>query len=191
MKSTLIPVCGLIAAHIVIQPAFAQQKPNAPKAAQPSQQKANVRKEPQPARVALNAAPTASKPRPVAKKSRPKEPSIDHAVAISPSERHVIRWHVHTCIEGSKGRKPNGLPAGLRKETAYGWGRALPPEWQKQCVRGQVLPAEVHKHCEPLPDELILKLPPCPPGTLLLAVNGRVLRVAYPTYQILDAFDVQ
>lgn len=178
MKTTLFGVYWLIAAFAALEPAFAQDK-------------AKEHKQPQPGPVALNVAPTPGKPRAVVKASPPKQPRIDHTVAISPSERHVIRWYVHTCVESSKGRKPNGLPPGLAKETAYGWGKALPPDWQKQCVRGQILQPAVHKHCEPLPEELILKLPPCPPGTLLLAVNGRVFRVAYPSYQILDAFDVQ
>ena len=173
MKATLIAVCGLIAA---LTPAFAKDK-------------ANRQKEAQPGPLALHIAPAAVKPRPAVKASTSKQALIDYTVvAISPSERHVIRWYVHTCVEGSKGRKPNGLPPGLAKKVA--WSNDLPSDWQKQCIRGQILSANVHKHAHALPDDVVIKLPPCPPGTILLAVNGRVLRVAYPTYEILDSFDV-
>jgi hypothetical protein len=36
----------------------------------------------------------------------------------------------------------------------------------------------------------MVKLPPPPPGTILLAVDGTVLRLGYPTYEILDVFNV-
>jgi len=53
------------------------------------------------------------------------------------------------------------------------------------------LPVEIQERCEPLPWELTVKLPPSPPGTLLLAANGTVFRLGYPTYEILDVFVVQ
>src|SRR4026208_798976 len=82
MKTTLIAACGLIAAFT---PAFAKDK-------------ANGHKEAQPGPFALQVAPTAVKRHPTAKASTPKQALVDYTVvAISPSERHVIRWYVHTC----------------------------------------------------------------------------------------------
>ena len=176
MKTTLIAVCGLATALVAVQPAFAKDKIKSHKAKAGS--------------GAIQVASAAVKPASVVKASPPKPPWAGLDVTIAPSERHVIRTYVHNCIEASKGRKPNGLPPGLAKKVGWGWGSVLPPEWQKQCVRGQVLPNEVHKHCQPLPHAIIVKLPPPPPGTVLLAVDGTVIRVAYPEYEILDVFSV-
>jgi hypothetical protein len=176
MKSTLIAVCGLSSALIAVHPALAKDKPEGPKEIK--------------AGAVVPVASAAPKPAAVVKGSSLKQTAAGLEVAIAPYERHVIRTYVHNCIEASKGRRPNGLPPGLAKETAWGWGRALPPEWRKKCVQGAVLPSEVHKHCQPLPDQVMIKLPPPPPGTILLAVDGTVVRLAYPGYKILDVFNV-
>jgi len=118
----------------------------------------------------------------------PKRAWVGRKVTISESERDAIRAYVRNRIDGSKLGKPNGVPQGLAKKVA--WPRKLPADWQKNCVRGHVLPVEVHRDCQPLPEELTATLPPPPPGTVLLAVDGTVVRVGYPTYEILDAFDV-
>lgn len=177
MKSTLIAVCGLIAPLIAVHPAFAKDKAKGHKGAKAGGGVVHV-------------AARAPKPVAVVKASPPKPPWVGLDVTIAPSERHVIRAYVFDCVEASKGRKPNGLPPGLAKKVGWSWGSPLPPGWQKKCVRGAVLPAEVHKHCQPLPHEIIIKLPPPPPGTVLLAVDGTVVRLAYPTYEILDVFNV-
>ena len=126
--------------------------------------------------------------RPARSTAPPKSPWVGHTVTIAPSERHVIRAYVLDRVQASKGGKFNGVPQGLAKKVA--WGNTLPPGWEKRCVPGKVLPAEVHKHCQPLPHAIVVKLPPPPPGTVLLAVDGKVLRVGYPTYEILDVFGV-
>ncbi len=120
--------------------------------------------------------------------SPPKRPWIGHTVTISDSERHVIRAYVTDRIDASKGGKFNGVPQGLAKKVSPRGG--LPEGWQKSCHRGQVLPAEVHRHCQPLPYDIVVKLPPPPPGTVLLAVDGTIVRIGYPTYEILDVFNV-
>ncbi len=99
-----------------------------------------------------------------------------------------MRAYVRDCIDASKERKPAAVPPGLAKKLSDG---GLPSDWRKRSVAGKVLPADVLERCEPLPYELTLKLPPPPPGTLLLAVNGTVFRVGYPTYEVLDVFVVQ
>jgi hypothetical protein len=175
MKSTLIPVCASIIALITVQPAFAKEKAKAHKEAKASGRAVHVKS-------------AAAKRSTVVKPSPPKHPWVGHTVTISPSERHVIRTYAHHRVEASKGGKFNGVPQGLAKKVA--WTNTLPPDWRKRCVRGQVLPAEVHKHCQPLPHDIMVKLPPPPPGTILLAVDGTVLRLGYPTYEILDVFNV-
>jgi hypothetical protein len=161
---TFIAVCAVaIATLIVLEPAFADGK-------------AKGHKKVKPAAIRVPVAPST------------KQPWVGHNVTISESERHVIRAYAFDRVHASKGGKFNGVPQGLAKKVA--WGNSLPPGWQKKCVRGQVLPTEIHKHCQPLPHDIIVKLPPPPAGTVLLAVDGKVLRVAYPTYEILDVFDV-
>lgn len=175
MKNTLIAVWGLTAALIAVQPAFAKDK-------------AKGRKEAKANGATVRVASAAAKPRAVVKAAPPKEPWVGLNVTISPSERHVIRAYVFDCVQASKGGKFNGVPQGLAKKVS--WTNKLPPGWEKRCVRGKVLPSDVHKHCRSLPYDIIVKLPPPPPGTVLLAVDGKVIRVAYPSYEILDVFDV-
>jgi hypothetical protein len=175
MKITLITVCGLIA-FSAVESVFAKDK-------------AKASKEPKRVAVAGHNARAKAKPAPIVKVSpRPKQPWIGHNVTISESERHVVRSYVVGRIQASKGGKFNGVPQGLAKKVS--WFNTLPPGWEKTCVRGKVLPSEVHRHCQPLPYDVVVKLPPPPPGTVLLAVDGRLLRLAYPTYEILDTFDV-
>ncbi len=118
-----------------------------------------------------------------------KEPWIN--VSITTQERQVIREHavVHS-DSGQPGKKGKGksLPPGLAKKEAR--GGELPPGWQKKCVRGQIMPGEVYRHCQPLPQEVVAKLPPPPPGTVLVTVEGKVVRLARATLEILDVFDV-
>ena len=176
MKIMLIAVCGSIAAFGGVEPAFAKDKVKGPKQAKGGA-------------LVVHARVPAAKPVAAVKKpSPPQPPWAGTNVDISPSERDVMRAYVYGRIEASKGGRYNGLPQGLMKKVSPRGG--LPVGWQKGCVRGKVLPAEVHKHCQALPYDIIVKLPPPPPGTVLLAVDGTVLRVAYPTYEILGVFHV-
>ena len=213
MKITLIAACTLIAAPMAAGLAFAQDKskdrkekatiaatarertiavpprpnPN-PVPQRPKRERVRVQRQAKPNAGAVHVASAAVKPRPVVKALPPKQPWIGLNVTVSPFERGIIRTYVRNCVDASKERKPTSVPPSLAKKIS---GGGLPPDWQKRCVPGKVLPVEVHQRCEPLPEELLLKLPPPPPGTVLLAVNGTVVRVGYPTYEILDAFQVQ
>jgi hypothetical protein len=115
------------------------------------------------------------------------------SVIIAPGERQIIReWVVSHSDDNGRGKK-NGhkgkpLPPGLAKKVARGEG--LPPGWQKKIVKGEVMHAEVYRQCHPLPDEVIVRLPPPPAGTILVTIDGRVIRLAKATLEILDVFDV-
>jgi len=130
-----------------------------------------------------------SKPLLKSESEKAKEPWLSVKVDISSDEREIISAYVHsrTGAEG-RGHKPKELPPGLAKKVARGGD--LPPGWQKKCVRGEIMPLEVYKHCHPLPREVAIKLPPAPPGTILIAVEGKVVRLAKATREILDVFDV-
>jgi len=177
-KTTLIALGALTTALTAVHPAFADDKrATSPRGA-----------EVWPTKVQSEAKPVVAKPRAVVKTSPPKRAWLGHRVAISPSERDAIRAYVRDRVDASKLGKPNGVPQGLAKKVAWPFG--MPEGWEKGCVRGQVLREEVHQHCQPLPEDLTMKLPPPPPGTVLLAVDGKIVRVGYPTYEILDTFDI-
>ena len=137
--------------------------------------------------VVVKAPAPVPKPSVVAKASPANGPSVKVNVTIGAPERDVIRAYVRSCAETPKKGKKS-LPPGLAKKVAAGGD--LPPGWQKKCVRGAILPIEVHRHCHPLPAEIVVKLPAPPAGTILVAIDGKVVRLAKATREILDVFEV-
>lgn len=108
-----------------------------------------------------------------------------------PEQQEIIRYYEGAppvCPEGHKGKKPKELPPGLKKKVARGGD--LPPGWQKKVAKGEVLDREVYRHATPLPDGLIKRLPPAPDGTVLIKVEGKVIRLYEATRTILDVFDI-
>jgi hypothetical protein len=119
-----------------------------------------------------------------------KEPWVGVNVSFSGDERKVIQDYAHECqTPPAKGKKARGLPPGLAKKVAR--GGELPPGWQKKCVKGEVMPEPVYRQCHPLPQEVVVKLPPPPPETNVVAISGKVVRLARATREILDVFDVK
>lgn len=119
------------------------------------------------------------------------EPWVD--VSITVHERQVIQGYVAGyAIEEKhprKGKKPKGLPPGLQKKLDR--GGSLPPGWEKKFHKGEILPVEVYQHCHPLPNEVLVKLPPQPPGTVIVTIGGKVGRILAATREILDVFEVE
>ena len=115
-----------------------------------------------------------------------KEPWVSVNVRIGDPEREIIRTYVHS--HSAEKKKGKGLPPGLAKKVAR--GGSLPPGWQKKCARGEIMPPEVYRQCHPLPQEVIVKLPTPPPGTILVAVHGKIVRLVKASREILDVFDV-
>jgi hypothetical protein len=87
----------------------------------------------------------------------------------------------------ASGRAAN-LPPGLQKKVAR--GKALPPGWQKKLNPGEVMDDDVFKVAVELPDELKKKLPKQADDTMLIRVEGKVVRVLKATKEILDVFDI-
>jgi hypothetical protein len=112
------------------------------------------------------------------------------SVDITAQERQVIRDYViaHS-PDGGAGKKGKPLPPGLAKKVAR--GGTLPPGWPKKLVKGEIMSAEVYRQCDPLPNEVVLRLPPQPSGTILVAIEGKVVRLLRATLEILDVFDVR
>ncbi|PYM11878.1 MAG: hypothetical protein DME18_12785 [Verrucomicrobia bacterium] len=116
-------------------------------------------------------------------------PGIKAEFGITTSERKVIQEYcVSVETRGKKGRKAKSLPPGLAKKAAR--GGKLPPGWEKKVVKTQIMPPEVFKECHPLPKEVVVRLPAPPVGTVLVAVEGKVVRLLEATREILDVFDV-
>jgi len=123
------------------------------------------------------------------REAKPGQAAIRTKVVFSAGERDIIRSYVKSCtVAEGPGKRPKGLPPGLAKKAAR--GGELPPGWQKTCIRGQIMPKEVFKVCHPMPQEVVVKLPPPPPGTILVTIDGKVVRLAKATLEILDVFDV-
>jgi len=119
-----------------------------------------------------------------------KEPSLRVKVVISEDERRIIQGYAdHGHNPGKPGRKGKGLPPGLAKKAAR--GEELPPGWQSRCAKDQTMPVEVYERAHPLPPEIVVKLPTPPPGTILIAVEGKVARLVKATHEILDVFDIR
>jgi hypothetical protein len=116
----------------------------------------------------------------------PKKQSSDDwlNVEIISSERDIIKQY----FEGHKVQGSKRLPPGLQKKAARGCD--LPPGWQKKIARGEVLDVRVYQQAERLPVELIRRLPPAPEGTVLIKVEGKVVRLYEATRTIIDVFDI-
>ena len=108
-----------------------------------------------------------------------------------PEQQEIIKYYEtapQAAPEGYKGKKTKDIPWGLQKKMARGGG--LPPGWQKKVAKGEVLCPKVYQHATPLPEELTMKLPPAPDGTVLVKVEGKVIRLYEATRTILDVFDI-
>lgn len=77
-------------------------------------------------------------------------------------------------------RARNELPPGLAKKNK------IPPGWQKKLARGQPIPDDIWAHRVPLPHEILIKLPPPPPGVVIVRIHDRILRVREKTHELLD-----
>ncbi len=87
------------------------------------------------------------------------------------------------------GKRQKPLPPGLQKKLER--GGSLPPGWQAKLRRGEIMPLDVYGQCDRLPPDLIEQLPIPPPGTVLVAISGKVVRLLQATREILDVFEVQ
>lgn len=101
--------------------------------------------------------------------------------------RDYYRAHPAPATEPAPVKKKK-LPPGLRKKMAR--GGELPPGWQKKVARGEVMDPVVYEHSRPLPPELVRTLPPQPPGTVIVTVEGKAARLLEATLTILDVFDL-
>lgn len=106
---------------------------------------------------------------------------------LTSDNEKIIKYYQGHRQHHTKGKK-KGLPPGLKKKAAK--GKDLPPGWEKKIARGEVLDLEVYKKSEPIPGELIKILPPLQEGTILIKVEGKIIRLMEATKTILDVFEL-
>jgi len=139
-----------------------------------------------PARAAQRHPRTGTEP--VAAPAHPDQKTLD-TYRVRPDEMTAIRdyYRAHPAPEPAPVKKKK-LPPGLRKKAAR--GGALPPGWQKKVARGEVMDPVVYEHSRPLPPDLVRTLPPPPPGTVIITIEGKAVRLLEATRTILDVFDL-
>lgn len=72
------------------------------------------------------------------------------------------------------------LPPGLAKQ-----GK-VPPGWAKKLAVGQRVPDDLWAIHVPLPPEILVKLPPPPPGVIHVRIHDHVVKVIQETHEVLD-----
>ena len=110
---------------------------------------------------------------------------------ISPLEKEIVKQHLGDIREAqSKKPMPNkALPPVLAKKGAP--TTKPPPGWQKKITRGEVVPQTVYAQARPLPEVVIRKLPPPPAGTILVTLDGKLVRLVEATRTIVDVFELK
>lgn len=108
---------------------------------------------------------------------------------FKPEEQKVLReYYLQQYPTENKPRKQKQLPPGLQKKLER--GGQLPPGWQKKVARGEVMPPEVYKQSTRVPQDVWVTLPPQPPGTTIVNVEGKVVRLMEATRTIIDVLDL-
>jgi len=138
--------------------------------AQAKSEKAPPKKGPPPASSPSVAAPAPSAPEP---------PWVQ--MEMTPLEKEIVKQHLAD-IRAVQSKK-------LTKKVAP--GAKLPPGWQKKIARGEVLPQTIYAQAQPLPEVVIRTLPPPPAGTMLVTLDGKVLRILEATHTIVDVFELK
>jgi hypothetical protein len=136
----------------------------------------------------------ATPPAPSPAVSSPAAPSPSQLwlqMEISPLEKEIVKQHLGDIREAqSKKSMPNkALPPGVTKKGAP--GAKLPSGWQKKITRGEVLPQTVYAQAQPLPEVVIRTLPPPPAGTILVTLDGKLVRLVEATRTIVDVFELK
>jgi hypothetical protein len=121
--------------------------------------------------------------------SAPEQPWLQ--MEISPLEKEIVKQHLADirAVQRKKPSSDKALPPGRAKKAAR--KAKLPPGWQKKIARGAVLPQTLYAQAQPLPEVVLRKLPPPPAGTLLVFLDGKVLRLLEATRTIVDVFELK
>ena len=83
-----------------------------------------------------------------------------------------------------KEKKTKKIPKGLQKKLAR--GGSLPPGWQKKLQTGEVIDSSTYRYARPLPKEVLLRLPKPPKGTIIVEIEGEIVRLLEASLTIVD-----
>jgi hypothetical protein len=110
---------------------------------------------------------------------------------ITPLEKEIVKQHLAD-IRAAQSKKsgPDKAPPPVPTKTVAR-SEKLPTGWQKKITRGEVLPPTVYAQAQPLPEVVIRKLPPPPAGTILVTLDGKVVRLVESTRTIVDVFELK
>ena len=135
-----------------------------------------------------NAAPKQAKP-PAPSAAAPEQPWLQ--MEMTPLEKEIVKQYLvdMRAAQSKKSGPAKAPPPGAAKKGTS--SAKLPPGWQKKITRGAVLPQTVYAQAQPLPDVVIRKLPPPPAGTILVILDGKVVRLLEATRTIVDVVELK
>ncbi len=125
---------------------------------------------------------------------REKDPWLN--VEISREERSIIRNHYVILAPSPPPPQPvyyyydDGYYQGDRRHHHKHYRRHLPHGWHKKLRRGYVIPQEIYRYAQPVPQTVIVQMPPQPPGSVLIRIDGKIIRLMDATKTIMDVFDM-
>jgi hypothetical protein len=110
---------------------------------------------------------------------------------LTPLEKEIVKQYLVDmhATQSKKSGSAKAPPPGAAKKGAP--SAKLPPGWQKKIVRGEVLPQTVYAQAQPLAEVVLQKLPPPPAGTILVTLDGKVVRLLEATRTIVDVFELK
>lgn len=65
-----------------------------------------------------------------------------------------------------------------------------PPGWYTRVRPGYVMPPDIYVYREPVPQYIMVNMPPQPPGVIHIMIGGKVIRLMEATRTIMDVFDM-
>lgn len=116
-----------------------------------------------------------------------KEPWLK--IKLSISEKGTLLRCADEIVALPHPAQQQNLPPGLAKKVAR--GKRLPPGWQRKLAIGKTFPQSVYDHATPLPPYILHQLPKQPDGTMLVVVQGKIVRLLEATKTIADIFDLK
>jgi len=119
----------------------------------------------------------------------PEQPWLQ--MEMTPLEKEIVKQYLvdMRAAQSKKSGPAKAPPPGAAKKGTS--SAKLPPGWQKKIVRGEVLPQTVYAQAQPLPEVVLQKLPPPPAGTILVTLDGKVVRLLEATRTIVDVFELK
>lgn len=65
-----------------------------------------------------------------------------------------------------------------------------PPGWYTRVKPGYVMPHDIYVYREPVPQYIMVNMPPQPPGVIHVMIGGKIIRLMEATLTIMDVFDM-